>query len=247
MSPQGTKQDGDALEGRGLLQSVEEWEARDRILSDTLSQFVNQHVALKTHRALDVGCETGKLTDLFAEKTSLQWWGADPDIDEQQTSPHGVQLAWGYAHRLPFPDRHFDCIMLANVYEHIDPACRSASLAEINRVLVPGGILVGQLPNPYFPIESHSRLPFLTYLPEPLRRIYWKLTPTGWDYDRAHFFVVSVYSLARTARSNGFERVLIDGFNYPLEAIPHSVRWIARWHARLGVLPWAHQFVFRKK
>ena len=30
-------------------------------------------------------------------------------------------------------------------------------LHEISRVLRPGGILAGQIPNPYFPIESHSR------------------------------------------------------------------------------------------
>jgi SAM-dependent methyltransferase len=247
MSPQGTRQEGDALEGRGLLQSPEEWEARDRILSDTLSAFVNQYVSIRTGWALDVGCETGKLTDLFARKTRLQWRGIDPDVEDGQMSPGGVPLACGYAHDMPFPDAHFDCAMLANVYEHIDPEWRTPSVVGIQRVLAPGGILVGQLPNPFFPIESHSRLPFLTYLPEPLRRAYWRLTPTGWDYDRAHFFVVSVYNLRKIAESHGFETVAIQGFNYPLEAIPRNVRSIARLHGRLGILPWAHQFVFRKK
>jgi SAM-dependent methyltransferase len=178
----------------------------------------------------------------------MQWWGLDPAIDKKQLSPHGIELLHGYAHDIPFPDAYFDCLVFANVYEHINPEWRAPTLAEMHRVLVPGGILVGQLPNPYFPIESHSRLPFLTYLPfESLRRIYWRLTPTGWDYDRTHFFVVSVQNLKKLAHSLGFETIEIHNFNYPLEAIPHNVRWIARWHAQLGILPWAHQFIFRKK
>lgn len=247
MSPQGTKQETDALAGHGLLQSENEWEARDRILSDTLCEYVNHYVTTQTKRALDVGCETGKLTDLYAQKTQLQWQGLDPDVEKAQLSPGGIELINGYAHEMPFPDAHFDCIMFANVYEHVDPEWRLPALKEMHRVLAPGGILVGQLPNPYFPIESHSRLPFLTYLPARLRRIYWRLTPTGWDYDRAHFFVVSVNNLKKLAQSQGFETVLIRNFNYPLDAIPRSVHSIAKWHARLGVLPWAHQFVFRTK
>ena len=161
--PQGTKQDQDALAGRGLLQSVEEWRARDRILSDTLCEFVNRYATVQTNRAMDVGCETGNLTDLYASKTSLQWWGLDPDVEKGQRSPNGTELINGYAHAIPFPDAYFDCLMFANVYEHVDPEWRAPALADMYRVLAPGGILVGQLPNPYFPIESHSRLPFLTY------------------------------------------------------------------------------------
>jgi SAM-dependent methyltransferase len=247
MSPQGTKQETDALEGRGLLQSQEEWDARDRILSDTLSEFINRYSPMKTNRALDIGCETGKLTDFFASKTQLQWYGLDPDVDKKQFSPNGVELLYGYAHDMPYPEAHFDCLLFANVYEHIDPEWRLPSLKDMHRVLAPGGILVGQMPNPYFPIESHSRLPFMTYLPERLRRIYWRLTPTGWDYDRTHYFVVSVHHLKKLAQSLGFETVVIRNFNYPLEAIPHNVHWAANIHAKLGILPWAHQFVFRKK
>jgi SAM-dependent methyltransferase len=44
----------------------------------------------------------------------------------------------------------FDCVTLANVFEHLEPALHNASMAEIYRVLAPGGILVGQIPNPYF-------------------------------------------------------------------------------------------------
>jgi SAM-dependent methyltransferase len=247
MSPQGTKQERDALEGRGLLQSQDEWDVRNRTLSDTLSDFVNRYLYVQTNRALDIGCDAGRLTDLYAEKTKIQWWGLDPDVVPLQFSPRGIELVNGYAHRIPFPDAHFDCIMFSNVYEHVDPAWRVASVKEMGRVLKPGGILVGQLPNPYFPLESHSRLPFMTYLPARIRRIYWRLTPTGWDYDRAHFFVVSVQNLKRIAQKLGFETLTIRSFNYPLEAIPLKVRWIARLHAQLGFLPWAHQFVFRKK
>jgi SAM-dependent methyltransferase len=62
---------------------------------------------------------------------------------------------------MPFGDGDFDCITFANVFEYVSPEHRYPTIAAFRRVLVMGGILVGQLPNPYFPIESHSRLPFL--------------------------------------------------------------------------------------
>ena len=47
-----------------------------------------------------------------------------------------------------------------SVYEHLLPRQNLPSLKEINRVLKDKGILTGQIPNVYLPIEVHSKLPF---------------------------------------------------------------------------------------
>ena len=150
----------------------------------------------------------------------------------------------GKANDLKHPDGSFDAAVFANVFEHVFPEERLGSLSEIFRVLRPGGIVAGQLPNPYFPIESHSRLPFMGWLPVSVQKKYWKLAPVPWEHD---FFVVTMKHLRSTASDAGFETVYVRNFNYPPEVIPTSVRWAARALERpMRRLPWAWQFVLRR-
>ena len=236
----------DALRGGVLLQTPEEWTARNQQLTNTIRALIAAHLRPFTGRALDVGCMQGELTDRYGEGLGMEWYGIDPDIDRPRRSDGGAFLSPGAAHELNFPAEFFDCITFANVYEHLSPDLRSDSIEEFYRVLASGGLLVGQLPNPYFPIESHSRLPFFGYFPRSVQRLYWRFTPTGWDFERGHFFSVTIRDLQRVAERSGFKTILVRNFNYSPEAIPSSLRWIASIHTRLRVLPWAWQFVFQK-
>jgi SAM-dependent methyltransferase len=227
-----------------MLQSRGEWDLRNRTLLETLAELIAAHAPRADGEGLDVGCQLGVLTDGWAERTGLSWTGIDPSLGAEARSPGGIPLLRGYADQLPFEDDRFACVVLANVYEHIAPERRRASLAELRRVLVPGGVVVGQLPNPYFPIESHSRLPFMGWLPVRLQKAYWRLAPVPWEHD---FYVVTVRDVRRQAEAVGFEVSLVRKFNYPPEVVPKSVRWAARALARpMRVVPWAWQFVLRK-
>lgn len=232
------------MAGRNLLQSPDEWATRNRAMSDALGTLLTRNLVTRTGRGLDVGCQTGTLIDALSGVTDLSWTGIDPKFDAPSTSTRGFPLLPGWAHELSFPDGHFDALMLANVYEHIEPRLRRPSLREMRRVLVDGGIIVGQVPNPYFPIESHSRLPFMGWLPPRLQKAYWKLSPVDWELD---FYSVTVAQLARSARIVGFEVITLRNFNYPPEAIPARMRPLARLMAPpMRLLPWAWQFVLRK-
>jgi SAM-dependent methyltransferase len=214
------------------------------VLGRTLAELVREYAWSRTGRGLDVGCQNGELTDVLTASTELRWCGIDPAIEHARRSAVGAELLHGWADELPFPDAQFDCAILANVYEHIPPDRRSASLAEIWRVLGPGGTLIGQLPNPLFPIESHSRLPFMGWLPLRARLLYWRLAPVPWEHD---FYVVTIGQLRQAARAVGYDVVLIRNFNYPTEAIPRSVRRLARvLAAPMRLIPWSWQFVLRK-
>jgi SAM-dependent methyltransferase len=58
---------------------------------------------------------------------------------------------------LPYPDAHFDTIIADGVLEHVEDADRS--LAELHRVLRPGGVLlIDALPNRYSYTEAWLRL-----------------------------------------------------------------------------------------
>ena len=235
---------GDGLSGRGMQQSPQEWDLRNRMLVERMAELIEAFAGAPRGRAIDVGCQRGVLTDAMAERTELTWTGVDPSIEAPRTSEGGAELLPGYADQLPFEGETFACAMLANVYEHILPERRRASLAELYRVLAPGGVVVGQLPNPYFPIESHSRLPFMGWLPVRLQKAYWRLAPVPWEHD---FYVVTVADVRRNAAEVGFEVALVRNFNYPPEVIPRPVRWAARLLSRpMRRFPWAWQFVLRR-
>jgi SAM-dependent methyltransferase len=242
----GTRQQVSGLRGTGLLQSPEEWTARNRQLTRSLNELLRRYINCQKHQALDVGCQEGELTDLYGDNLPLQWFGIDPDVTEPTRSPGGARLSHGFAHDLEFDNETFDAIIFANVYEHVLPDLRQETLSELYRVLAPGGVLVGQIPNPYFPIESHSRLPFFGFFPRSMQIHYWRLTPTGWDFEKGHFFSVTTKHLTRNAEQAGFQKVLVRNFNYSIEAIPARVHWIAAIHAKIGIMPWAWQFVYRK-
>lgn len=236
--------------GRALLQSPEEWEVRNRVLAESLSQLAEKYLQNATGRGLDVGCQYGDFTDRLNGHTPLAWEGIDPILPEQQKSPQGATLHPAAADSIPYPDRHFDCVALANVFEHIPPGLRYASFKEMHRVLHPGGIIVGQIPNPHFPIESHSRLPFMGWLPISLREKYWRLAPVPWEGNshwEHNFFVVTTRHLKAEAARAGFQVVTVENFNYPVTALPKAVRPLA---VTLSVpmkrFPWAWQFVLRR-
>jgi SAM-dependent methyltransferase len=168
------------------------------------------------------------------------WTGIDPALPEETVTDRGCTLRPARASRLEFPDGTFDVAVFANVFEHIPPAERDVSLDEIYRVLKPGGIVVGQLPNPYFPIESHSRLPFMGWLPTRWQRRYWKLAPVSWArLLRRHDQAPQADGATRRLR-----RRHVRNFNYPSDALPSSVRWAARLLEQpMRYMPWSWQFV----
>jgi len=229
--------------GRSLLPSRSEWAVRNRVLASSLAELLNQHSPDVTGRAVEIGCQWGMLLESLAPQTGKRWWGVDPVIG-RHLSRSGYELGTGLADDMPFPDRTFDAAVLANVYEHIPPDSRDASMVEMRRVLVPGGVVVGQLPNPRFPIESHSKLPFMGWLPSRVQNRYWSLSPARRG---AGFYSVTAKDLRRRAEAAGLECVVIRNFTYPPEAAPDSVRWLIRRMRRpLALVPWAWQFVLRR-
>jgi len=237
----------EALAGTGVMQSVEEWDARNRILADSMSALVNRFAGTDPAagaKGIDVGCQAGALTDAMEAMTSFTWSGVDPSIEESRVSASGLELLHAYADELPFADGEFQVALFANVYEHVLPEKRAASLAEIRRVLQPGGHVVGQIPNPYFPVESHSRLPFMGWLPMRAQKAYWRLSPVPWEHD---FFVVTMKQLSATAAGLGYRTVHAENFNYPPEVIPQALRGAWKLMERpMRRMPWAWQFVLQR-
>lgn len=97
-------------------------------------------------RILDAGCGTGGMLDLYRTWADTSAVGIDLSPDALGFS-HGrghERLAGGDLTLLPFRSGSFDVVTALDVIEHVPDDARA--LAEISRVLRPGGILVATVP-----------------------------------------------------------------------------------------------------
>jgi len=117
-------------------------------------------------RVLDLGC--GRL-GLRAYEPALDITGVD--LADQPGYPGRFVRADATSH-LPFADGEFDLVYCSSVVEHVPSERRGAFAAELRRV---GRGWFVQTPARSFPIEPHALLPFVHWLPRPLRRAYWRL------------------------------------------------------------------------
>lgn len=118
-------------------------------------RFREQTVALLAAQAgqkiLDVGCGTGSLTLLIADRfpgVAVTGIDAAPRMiaiarkKALARNRPDVHFAAGVAERLDFPDRQFDWVVNSMFTHHIDSQLKQQAFAEMYRVLKPCGWLV---------------------------------------------------------------------------------------------------------
>lgn len=95
---------------------------------------------------LEVGCGNGKfLRQLMASSPEVKRIVGVDIIDPRTMLPQdildhpGSEWITAYGHDLPFPDNSFDLVSIAHVLHHLQPDLLEATLAEMQRVLKPGG------------------------------------------------------------------------------------------------------------
>lgn len=96
---------------------------------------------------------------------------------------------------LPFADRSFDVVFSNAVVEHVGTRRQQAAfVAELCRV---GRFFFVTTPNRWFPVEHHTGLPLLHYLPAPLFRA--TLARSRYQYwaDEAHLNILTARELRR--------------------------------------------------
>lgn len=161
----------------------------------------------KDARILDLGCGIGLslhiLAQVFPNITGC-------DIDEKalracdkilkEVGVSGLDLRKYDGRKLPFPNNTFDAVLSIEVVEHVKNP--NLMLREIQRVLKKEGVLIITTPNKYWPMETHYKLPFLTYLPQKISDYYVKFSGKGKKYD--------VYPLSY----NHFSRLVSKHFDF---------------------------------
>ncbi len=147
-------------------------------------------------RVLDVGCGTGALLrELARSHPAALLAGVDPVPEmlavARRGLPSGVELLEGCAERLPFAEGRFDVVVSCNMFHYLrQPA---AALAEMARVLRPGGRLV---------ITDWCD----DYLACRICDVYLRL------FDRAHFRMYGRRECARLLGEAGYGEAQVDRY-----------------------------------
>ncbi len=145
-------------------------------------------------RLLDVGCATGQF---LAHMQAAGWQVAGVEFSPHAAAfareQYGLDVQTGTLEDAAFADGSFDVVTLWDVLEHVqDP---KGTLAEIARVLRPGGLLVVSTPNPTC-VEAH------------LFGSHW----IGWERPR-HLHLFTPNLLRCYLRDAGFEVASLESFS----------------------------------
>ena len=89
-------------------------------------------------RVLDAGCGEGVLIEEYADRLAIE------GVDANYESP---RVRRGTITALPYGDDSFDRALCLDVLEHLSFEEQPAALAELHRVLKPGGELLVSVPN----------------------------------------------------------------------------------------------------
>lgn len=128
--------------------------ARYRVLLDAMDTGAR--------RVLDIGCGDGTLTHRIAQRGG-RVWGLDDSLlplrlargeFNRRSSRLRPLLVNGDARRLPFAGGAFDCVVMADVIEHIDAA--DEVIGEAHRVLRTGGQILLTTPRRLGATSGHE-------------------------------------------------------------------------------------------
>lgn len=145
--------------------------------AERISTIIPIHPGLKI---LEVGSGGGELLKILEDRFQSDCHGVEPfPLYTTAISPDRIQQA--KAEALPFPDNHFDLVIMKDVLEHVEDVERSLTEA----VRVSRKYLYIMSPNYLFPYEAHFKRPFIPFLPKSLARLYFRTI--GFNRETAAF------------------------------------------------------------
>ena len=128
-----------------------EWEILRRVRQSHWSEFSEIRPG---QRVLDAGCGHGDYTTRLLE-AGARVWAFDSAkqmvrATEDRLARHGLaaeDVTVDDVRDIPYPDESFDVALCLAVVDHLTPADRRVAVAELARVLKPGGRLYVNTPN----------------------------------------------------------------------------------------------------
>ncbi|MBC7358441.1 MAG: class I SAM-dependent methyltransferase [Desulfacinum sp.] len=135
-------------------------------------------------RLLEIGTGSGGIAHYFATHPKLQCIVTAVDVVDQRTVKDGFEFRLVRDTNLPFRDGVFHVVLSNHVIEHVgELEAQKNHLREMRRVMRTDGVGYLATPNRWMVVEPHYRLPFLSWLPRPMRHRYVRSTKKGEYYD----------------------------------------------------------------
>lgn len=225
-----------------------------RFGQDRRLNLIRQYASLAGTPVLDIGCGIGAYVEKFRALDATAF-GVDVDQERLERANHEKGLntvARSVSEALPFPDNHFDAVLLHEVIEHVNDD--RVTIGEAHRVTRPGGVVIVFAPNRLYPFETHGayfgkryvfgNIPFVGYLPDGLRNRFAPHVRAYRSADlRALFQGLDGAFVTHTQIYPGYDKIarnraglarLLRGVTYALESTP------------LRILGLSHFLVWRK-
>jgi SAM-dependent methyltransferase len=182
---------------------------------------------LAGRRVLDVGCSSGIITGLIASAAGPT---VGIDVDEPalvraraEAHPTNVEFRTMSAVALDFPSRSFDLVICNQMYYWLEDPERL--MAEIARVLAPGGVCVFTTVNKYKLWEAQYRLPLLSLMPRRLADASVRLAGKG---ERFGCHYLSYWELLRVCAGFDVHRYTAQVLRDPDVFRFTNLSWIGR-------------------
>ena len=174
-----------------------------RLLNELDKEFHFSALDSPERFSIDIGCGVGDLTKETSEIFHTKAIGVDLEKWFALDGKAFFMIADSCS--LPFKQKSFLFATAFSLIEHLHPNSRDKFFQEVHQVMADSGVFVIQLPNRYFPIEQHSFLPFVGYLPSRLHNMFF-------------YSFVSVPSKKETVKElikNRFRIILIAEYGMP--------------------------------
>jgi ubiquinone/menaquinone biosynthesis C-methylase UbiE len=143
---------------------------------------IDQAALQPSHAVLDIGCGTGTLAVLIKRlHPTVDVIGVDPDpkalaLAQAKANKAGVAVRFdrGFADALAYGDKTFDRVFSSMMFHHLRKEDKPRVLAEVHRVLEPGGWLelldfAGNV-HSFFAQVFHGRQPLPAEADDPMLR-----------------------------------------------------------------------------
>ena len=131
----------------------------------------------KNKKVLDMGCRDGILTRHFIEQNEVTGLDIDKLALEACKKNLNIETIWAdFSLQIPLPTSSFNVVIAGEVIEHLPYP--KITISEVSRILKPGGLFIGSVPNSY-------------HLKNRLRVLKGRLI----DYDETHLRAYNVMLL----------------------------------------------------